>query len=78
MEYFLDVTSEVCPLTFVKARLLIERMPVGAQAEIRLNAGEPLSNVPRALGELGHRILSIDAVTGDPAGVHRLVVEKAA
>jgi TusA-related sulfurtransferase len=44
-DYFLDITSDVCPLTFVKTKLLIERMRPGQIAEIRLSRGEPLENV---------------------------------
>ena len=46
-------------MTFVRTKLLIERMASGATAEIRLNAGEPLANVPRAVQELGHEILDL-------------------
>ncbi|AWK86128.1 sulfurtransferase TusA family protein [Azospirillum thermophilum] len=76
-DLFLDITNEVCPLTFVKTKLLVERMAVGQTLEVRLNAGEPLENVPRSLAELGHTILAVGAETpDDPAGVHRLRVKK--
>jgi TusA-related sulfurtransferase len=70
--YFLDITGEVCPLTFVKAKLLLERMPQGAVAEIRLAGAEPMENVPRALAEDGHEIVSL-ALAG---AVHVLTVRK--
>ena len=60
-DYFLDITDDVCPLTFVKTKLLIERMSSGQTAEIRLGAGEPLENVPRAVEDHGHVLLSLDA-----------------
>lgn len=72
--YFLDITSDVCPLTFVKAKLLLERMPQGAVAEIRLQGAEPVENVPRSLEEDGHEILSLTAEAGSVA--HRLRVRK--
>lgn len=56
----LDVTAEVCPFTFVKTKLLLEDMKPGEVAEIRLNAGEPLINVPRSATESGHRVLSVE------------------
>ena len=56
---FLDITGEICPLTLVKARLMVDQTPPGSTVEIRLNSGEPLENVPRALAEIGCRILSI-------------------
>ncbi|WP_448192101.1 sulfurtransferase TusA family protein [Azospirillum sp. sgz301742] len=75
--YFLDVTTEVCPLTFVRTKLMVERMAAGETLEVRLNAGEPLENVPRSLTELGHAILSVEPENReDLAGPHRLWVRK--
>lgn len=77
MNYSLDITADVCPMTFVRAKLLIEKMPAGAIAEIRLKGSEPLTNVPRSLAELGHEIISIKAEDGEGStGAHRLVVRK--
>lgn len=58
-DYYLDITAERCPITFVKTKLLIERMQTGETAEVRLGAGEPLENVPRSVEELGHQILDL-------------------
>ena len=55
--------------------MLVERMQKGESAEIRLNAGEPLDNVPRSLRELGHEVTDTGAETGD-SNVHRLTVVK--
>ena len=72
-------------MTFVKARLLIEKMSSGEIAEIRLTGGEPLENVPASLTELGHQILSVERESGDTSdmppdapssGVHRIRVRK--
>jgi hypothetical protein len=35
-------------------------MSSGQTAEIRLGAGEPLENVPRAVVEHGHELISLD------------------
>ena len=76
-QYFLDITEDICPMTFVKTRLLIERMAAGEVAEIRLCAGEPLENVPESVTELGHTVLSIEPEAGDGArAVHRLRIRK--
>lgn len=75
--YFLDITGEVCPMTFVKTRLLIEKMPPGTIAEILLVGEEPLQNVPDSLIELGHEIVSLEPDDDpDADGVHRLIVRK--
>jgi TusA-related sulfurtransferase len=79
-DYFLDITQDVCPMTFVKARLQIEKMNIGEFLEIRLQGPEPLKNVPDSLTELGHRIHSVDSAdlsteAGDES-VYQLIVEK--
>lgn len=77
VEYFLDITGDVCPMTFVRTKLLIERMQPGERAEIRLQGPEPLTNVPRSVREIGHEVVSLEAE--DPAGPkdgpHRLVLK---
>ena len=78
---FLDITGDVCPMTFVRTRLRIEKMAPGEILEIRLAGEEPLRNVPDSLAELGHEILSLAAEDGPAAAggrrPHRLVVRKA-
>jgi len=72
-EHFLDITDQVCPMTFVRTKLLIERMLPGQVAEVRLNAGEPLLNVPRSVREHGHEVLELaPEVPGATGGPHRL------
>ncbi len=74
-QYSLDITSDICPLTMVKTKLLIERMQVGEIASIRLNSGEPLDNVPRTLRDHGHEVIEIKAE--EPANsFYRLLVKK--
>ena len=77
-DLFIDITDQVCPLTFVKTKLLIESMPAGKLAEVRLKGAAPLENVPRSVEEHGHEILILrpesDNATAD--GVHRLLIRK--
>lgn len=76
-DYFLDISQEVCPITFVRTKLLLERMAPGEVVEIRLAGGEPLDNVPRSAAELGHAILATWVEEArDPPGIHRLLIEK--
>ncbi len=74
-DFFLDITKDVCPLTFVKTRLLIERMSSGGVAVVRLKGSEPVENVPRAVKELGHEVIALAPETPGSA-VHRLVLRK--
>jgi len=76
-DYFLDITQEVCPLTFVRTKLQLERMAQGSTLLVRLNAGEPLSNVPRSAREHGHSVLSLEPETpGRADGIHRLLLRR--
>ena len=76
-DHLLDITGEVCPLTFVRTRLLIEKMGAGQTLEVRLKGPEPLKNVPRSVRELGHSVLALVAEPGEPVeGVHRLLIRK--
>jgi len=75
--YTLDITGEFCPMTFVKAKLLIEKMSDGDIVEIRLKGREPLRNVPKSIAELGHAILALQPEEGENGdGIHRLWVRK--
>ena len=60
MKHFLDITSETCPMTFVKVKLQLARMEPGEQLEVLLNEGEPLENVPRSCEEQGFQVLSVE------------------
>ncbi|MGH1480798.1 MAG: sulfurtransferase TusA family protein [Geminicoccales bacterium] len=76
-QYSLDITSDTCPLTMVKTKLLIEEMHVGEIASIRLNGGEPLDNVPRTLRDHGHEVLEIKEEEQNSA-IFVLMVKKGA
>jgi TusA-related sulfurtransferase len=69
----LDITSEVCPMTFVRTRLALDRMSPGQTLLVRLRGEEPLRNVPRTAREQGHEVVSQDT---DPDGVTRLLLRR--
>ncbi len=78
IDFFLDITGEVCPLTFVKTKLLTEKMSPGQVAEVRLQGKEPLLNVPRSLRDQGDTVLGLEAEDENqpPDGIHRLLIRK--
>jgi TusA-related sulfurtransferase len=80
VDFVIDITKEVCPLTFVKTKLLIEKMRPGQVAQVRLQGTEPLENVPRSVRELGHTILSLEPEdpTASKDDVHTLIIQKEA
>jgi tRNA 2-thiouridine synthesizing protein A len=72
----LDIRAYACPLTWVKTRIALERLPEGARLEVWLREGEPLESVPRSAQEDGHRVLAVEVLPDEPAGSYRLLVEK--
>ena len=58
-DHAIDITGEVCPMTFVRTKLKLERMQPGEVLRVRLRGDEPLRNVPRAARDEGHIILGI-------------------
>ncbi|MBQ4363053.1 MAG: sulfurtransferase TusA family protein [Oscillospiraceae bacterium] len=69
----LDITDVNCPITFVKSKIALEELDDGDILSIRLNDGEPVSNVPRSLKEEGHKILEL---TENGDGTYQLIVQK--
>lgn len=69
----LDITLDVCPMTFVKTKLELEDLLPGQMLEVHVRAGESLDNVVRSSREDGHEVVTNDDV-GD--GVHRLVIRR--
>jgi TusA-related sulfurtransferase len=74
-QYSLDISAETCPLTFVKAKLLLENMAAGEVACIRLSEGEPLDNLPRTLRDQGHSVLELRPEESGGT-IYRLLVRK--
>lgn len=72
-EQVLDITSEVCPMTFVRTRLALDRMAPGQTLLVLLKGEEPVRNVPRTATEQGHQVLSQE-IGGD--GVTRLLLRR--
>ncbi len=74
----LDITPYTCPMTFVRTKLMIEKMAPGEIVEVRLKGAEPLENVPRSVTDMGHTVLALQAeeLPRSDDGVFRLLVRK--
>jgi tRNA 2-thiouridine synthesizing protein A len=53
----IDITGDVCPMTFVKTRIALDRLSAGQTLLVRLRGEEPLRNVPRTATEQGNTVL---------------------
>lgn len=60
-------------MTFVRTKLALETLEIGQVLNIRLRDGEPRHNVPRAVRDHGHEILSLQPIEGD---LFELVIRK--
>jgi TusA-related sulfurtransferase len=55
----IDLRGVSCPTNFVKAKLALEDMEAGEAAQILLDDGEPVKNVPRSLKADGHKLIGL-------------------
>ncbi len=54
---FLDLTKYKCPITFVKAKIALEKLKNKDTLVIKINEGEDLNNMPESLKEIGFKII---------------------
>ena len=59
-ERVLDLTGEVCPYTFVRARLALEALPLGALLVIEGDHPPARVNVPRSTQAWGQEVVAIE------------------
>ena len=71
----IDITREVCPMTFVRTKIALERLPVGGVLEVRLKGDEPLKNVPDSARDAGHTVLALEQLED---GTWRLLLRREA
>jgi tRNA 2-thiouridine synthesizing protein A len=69
----IDITSDICPMTFVRTRLALDRMAPGETLLVHLKGPEPLRNVPRTAAEQGHLVLSLET---DADGISHLLIRR--
>lgn len=69
----IDITRDICPMTFVRTRLALDRLAPGETLLVRLKGEEPLRNVPKTASEQGHEVLSLQV---DADGIGELLLRK--
>lgn len=55
----LDLKGEVCPYTFVKAKLALEELQSGQALRVIVDNEESAANVPRSLRSEGHEVTDV-------------------
>ena len=53
---FLDITMDLCPITFVKTKIALEKLKKGQSLVVYISDGEALEGLPSGLKELGFKI----------------------
>ena len=69
----LSLLGEVCPFTFVRTKLGLEALPVGAVLRVVVDHEPASRNVPRSVIEWGQRVVSVEA---EAEGRWTIVIEK--
>ena len=69
----LDLTGEVCPYTFVRTRLALEGLPIGAVLDVVVDHEPARRNVPRSAIDWGQEVA---AIVDDGPGRWRIRVIK--
>ncbi|RYJ01810.1 MAG: sulfurtransferase TusA family protein [Acetobacteraceae bacterium] len=72
-DHTLDITAETCPMTFVRTRLALDRLPSGTTLLLRLRGEEPRRNIPQTATEQGHAVLGQQEL---PDGITLLLLRK--
>ncbi|MBS1121180.1 MAG: SirA family protein [Deltaproteobacteria bacterium] len=53
----LDLCGEVCPFTFVRTKLALEALPIGATLRVVVDHEPAVKNLPRSAAEWGQEVL---------------------
>ena len=69
----LDITGYLCPMTFVRTRLALDRLDPGQILAVRLKGEEPRTNIPKTATDQGHEVL---AATNNEDGTTTLLIRK--
>jgi TusA-related sulfurtransferase len=69
----IDITGEICPMTFVRTRLALDRLAPGQILSVTLRGAEPLRNVPLSAVRQGHAVL---AETASEDGTTTLMIRR--
>jgi len=57
IQHSIDVRREVCPMTFVRVRLMLDRIQTGELLEVLFTGEEPAKNLPQSAVAQGHLVL---------------------
>src|SRR6185503_9313833 len=59
----LDLTGELCPFTFVRTKLALEDLPIGARLRVIVDHEPATRNIPRSAAEWGQEVIGVTSVS---------------
>ncbi len=58
----IDIKGQVCPYTFVRSKLAIEKMKIGEVLEIIVDHKPAIENVPKSMENEGQKVLKVEQI----------------
>ena len=73
MKNFFDITKYKCPISFIKAKILLERINPGEKAILRFKGKDTADMLPKTLLEDGY---SIKKISSKKSEIYEIIVQK--
>ncbi|MCX5741030.1 MAG: sulfurtransferase TusA family protein [Proteobacteria bacterium] len=61
----LDLVGEICPFTFVRTKLALEALPLGATLRVIVDHEPAVRNIPRSAVEWGQGVAGVTQLAPD-------------
>jgi tRNA 2-thiouridine synthesizing protein A len=59
----IDLCGELCPFTFVRTKLALEQLPIGAALRVIVDHEPATRNIPRSATEWGQEVVAVTALS---------------
>jgi tRNA 2-thiouridine synthesizing protein A len=59
----LDLCGELCPFTFVRTKLALEELPIGAVLRVIVDHEPATRNIPRSASEWGQEVIAVTSLS---------------
>ena len=59
----IDLFGEICPFTFVRTKLALEALPIGAVLRVVVDHEPATRNIPRSAAEWGQEVLGVTVLS---------------
>jgi TusA-related sulfurtransferase len=60
----IDLCGEICPFTFVRTKLALEALPIGAVLRVIVDHEPATRNISRSAAEWGQEVLAVTGLGG--------------